>query len=140
MVREPRNRTNDAPQTDTSEAPMAPPIPAQRAPVGNETHTVKDSRGRTLTVKKLTLLEEMDLLAAAGADNSANTRWMFYASLASCVRSIDGELMGPALTTRILRGNLQQVGSDGIAAVAKVFAAELPDDEPGSDDVAAAKN
>src|ERR1700733_8052274 len=73
---------------------------------------VKDALGRTLQIKKLSLLEEMDLLAAAGAERSGNARWMQYASVVCCVRKIDEDFIQAPHTSRILQSNIQQVGSD----------------------------
>jgi hypothetical protein len=112
-----------------------------------ETITRKDARNRTLTIKQLSLLEEMDLLAAAGADNARNSRWMLYATMAACVRSIDGDPLQPIPNLRLLRSRVQHIGAEGVRLVSEIIAAETPpDDEDGempgfADDVAAtAKN
>ena len=102
-----------------------------------------DSRGRKLTIKKLTLLEEMNLMVAAGANKAAIPKWMQYASVVACVRSIDGERVDMPLTSRILDANVALVGSEGFAAAVAVLYEDLPEDvrEMAADDaVATAKN
>lgn len=89
---------------------------------------VTDSLGRKLTVKKLNLMEEMNLMVAAGSDRSSNARWMQYATIVSCVRKIGDEHMQPPMTLRILQGNIQAVGSEGFAAAIGAMRSELPDD------------
>ena len=106
--------------------------------------TRKDSRGRTLTIKQLSLLEEMDLLAVAGADNARNSRWMLYATMAACVRSIDGSPLDPLLKPALLRSRVQQVGAEGVRVVSDIINEERPpedDDQADANDVATiAKN
>lgn len=118
-------------------------VAAERFNVG-EIVTMKDVRGRTLQIKKLSLMEEMDLLACAGAENAANGRWMLYATLVACVRGIDGEQQGPLATSRLLRARVQFVGEAGVELVSQIIAAGRPandDGDAGEPDVwASAKN
>ena len=102
-----------------------------------------DSRGRKLTIKKLTLLEEMNLMVAAGAERAAIPKWMQYASVVACVRSVDGDMIDPPLTGRLLNANIARVGSEGFAAAVTVLFDDLPPDvrDMAVDDAAAsAKN
>jgi hypothetical protein len=127
-------------ETRATEAPEAAKPSTPKSADGSV--TVKDALGRTLQIKKLSLLEEMDLLAAAGAERSGNARWMQYATVVCCVRKIDEDFIHRPQTSRILQSNIQQVGAEGFAAVVKALAAELPDDIDAldGDALATAKN
>ena len=129
-MREPRVRMPE---------PGATPKPAAAA---SDILTVQDSRGRTLKVKKLSLWEEMNLMAAAGADRAAIPRWMQYATVVACIRQIDDDPLTPPATLRVLQSNIQLAGSEGFAAVIQALAAELPDDvgDLSDDVVGSAKN
>lgn len=110
----------------------------RRMPAVGETKTVVDSLGRKLTVRELDLLEEMDVIEAAGPKNAQNARWMMYATLAACVRDIDGV---PSISSGgMLRGHLKTVGSEGINAVIGVLTPAAPPAGDGNDVTATAKN
>ena len=109
--------------------------------------TRTDSKGRVLVVRQLNLREEMDLLSVAGPDDAMNRRWMMYATMVACVRSIDGAPIPMAAKRTALLNNIDRIGAEGVAVVASILAAETPDDadeaEPGdkpSETVAVAKN
>ena len=124
-VREPRNPGNT-------------PEPAVEVAPKSDTMTVKDAKGRTLTIKKLSLLEEMNLLAAAGAERAGIARWMQYATIVSCVRKIDDNVLDLPGNLRLLNANIALVGAEGCAAVLSALAADLPPDvdDLAGDDVA----
>jgi len=65
----------------------------------NATVTVRDERGRDITVRKLKTLDRMRLLELVGADNAMNDRYLGYATLAYCVACIDGDLV-PTINTK----------------------------------------
>ena len=119
-----------------TQQPTMPPVP-------DGTYVVTDDKGRQLHVRSLTLLEEMDLIEAAGTPAPPD-RWMNIAIFAACIRNIDGlPLLVPTKRNQI-RAQVQRVGAEGIRAVAKALAPELPDGVGGEvgevDPVAAAKN
>ncbi len=110
---------------------MREPRVQPQLPAATPADPATDSRGRVLTIKKLSLREEMDVLAAAGAERADNRRWMFYATLAACVRSIDGHPLPPPASLRTLLANVDQVGAEGINAVIAFFkddVEDVPDD------------
>ena len=101
-----------------SESVAAPPT------IG--TVAITDDSGRRLEVRALNLLEEMDLIEAAGSPTPPE-RWMMIATFASCVRSIDG-VPNPFPTKRLhIRPLVSKVGAAGLRAAVKALA---PEDVP----------
>src|SRR5277367_752322 len=91
----------------------------------NATVTVKDERGRDITVRKLKTLDRMRLLELVGADNAMNDRYLGYATLAYCVSSIDGDPI-PTINSKVaLEAVVQRLDDDGINAVASAVAANF---------------
>ena len=91
----------------------------------NATVTVRDERGRDITVRKLKTLDRMRLLELVGADNAMNDRYLGYATLAYCVACIDGDLV-PTINTKVaLEAVVQRLDDDGINAVASAVAANF---------------
>lgn len=116
-------------------------VPAPNAPT-----IVVDADGRKLEVKKLDILEELDLIEVAG-EASENRRWMMLTTLACCVRSINGVPILYPKTKKALRDHVAKVGPVGIAAVVDLYRAELPPDvgeeaggSAGQEEIATAKN
>ena len=116
------------------------------------THLVTDKNGRVLEIRVLGLLEEMDLIELAGSPTPPE-RWMAIATFAACVRSIDGvpqPPLTPAADVRLNRSKIRQrvatMGPDGLRAVVKALAAEIPEgaadlvDGEEADPLAIAKN
>ena len=103
--------------------------------------TVTDSLGRVLVLKKLDLLNELDVIEAAGAASS-NQRWMFLATLAATVRTIDGVPIPFPSDRKSLRSVMGLVKSEGVAAVVKAFNEDIPDipAEAGPAEADTAKN
>ena len=104
---------------------------------------VTDDTGRKLEVKSLGLLEEMDLLEAAGTPTPPD-RWMMIATFAACVRTIDGVPCPPITTRRMIRDQVGRVGPAGLRAAVKALS---PEDVPegaeeaiAADPLALAKN
>ncbi len=97
--------------------------------VGSEAHTVTDAKGRTLVIRRLNMMEEFDLIEAAGAENSQNARWMQYATIVACVRSIDGMPSPPFIKKQIIRNWVGRVGSEGYAAVVKALDLLVKDED-----------
>ena len=90
--------------------------------------TIRDDKGRMLEVRALDIVEELDLIEAAGADNSGNARWMMIATFAACVRAIDGRPVPFPTTRRFIRDQVGRVGPHGVRAVVKALSPEdVPD-------------
>ena len=78
--------------------------------------TVKDSKGRSIAIKKLTPLDRMRMSKAAGADNATNQPYMLYALVACSVVSIDGEGSIVPTTERQLETAIEVLGEEGYEA------------------------
>ena len=89
--------------------------------------TVQDDKGRTLEICALDILDELDLIEAAGADLASNARWMMIATFAACVRAIDGVPSIPATNRRSIRERVKRVGPEGLRAAVKALS---PEDVP----------
>jgi hypothetical protein len=99
-----------------TKTPHAPAEAAQPAATRTNETTVRDARGRTITLKKPTALDRMRLALLVGSDASENAAFMQYANLAASVLTIDG--MPAPLTSMIaLEGLVGQLDEDGLAAV-----------------------
>lgn len=98
---------------------------------------VVDATGRKIGWRKLQALEAMDLSEIA-AQNSTNTGWMIYATLAYSVREIDGQKLALPKTKSALRARIQQLGDDGLDALTKAMSPD--EDGVGEDEIDKAKN
>ena len=54
-------------------------------------HTAPDSKGRTITVRKINALDRLKLFECVGGDNAKNEAYLGYATLAWHVSGIAGE-------------------------------------------------
>ena len=82
------------------------------------TETVTDEQGRSITVKKLSPFDRMQLNKAVGAENSANQNYMVYAAVAYSVKELDGEQMITPRTEREVEHIVQRLGEEGFEAAA----------------------
>jgi hypothetical protein len=83
----------------------------------NERDFIQDASGRRLEVRKLTPVDTLRLLKAAGPVLSENNAWLNMAALAMTVMSIaDIPVPSPATETQI-EAIIGQLGDDGISAV-----------------------
>jgi hypothetical protein len=114
--------------TDTTvihAGPAAPATPAPSpAPAHSGPHSVTpapgeiiDSLGRRLKLREISLLQELDLMAAVGDAKSMNRPWMFNCLLSCRVAEIDGNPVPFPSNEVGLRGAVQRVGREGVAAV-----------------------
>ena len=85
-----------------------------------------DHTGRRLQLRSLDLIEEFDLIEAAGVA-SETQRWMMLATFAACVRSIDDIPCVRPTTKALIRQQVQKVGSAGMRAVVAALSTELPE-------------
>jgi hypothetical protein len=112
-------------------------LTASRAPSPAISQTVIDALGRTLTIREIGPMEQIDLFEAAG-DQSNNSPWVGMAILAASVTDIDGIPMPTPRSKNTIRAALKTLGSEGVAAVAKALRPSAPDED--ADVVAIAKN
>lgn len=90
----------------------------------NKAVTVTDTKGRSLGVRKMPLLDRMRMFEAIGPENSKNEAYVGYAALACSVVSIDGEEVSRPTSKIQLEALLQRLGDEGINAVADHFESE----------------
>lgn len=127
----------------TNAAPAHPaaagPAPAPAGSSSIQGVIVTDSKGRKLTLKELSLVDELDLIAAAGPHASLD-RYIQLISLVACVTAIDGVPLPGCHNSIQLRGNVTRVGRDGVNAVVAHLAAQRGEgssNEATTDDVLA---
>lgn len=60
----------------------------------------------------MTVLEEMALSSAIKADHLSNPVWMQWATLAACIRRIDGEAVPMATAESEIRATISRVGDE----------------------------
>lgn len=82
--------------------------------------TVTDVRGRVLTVRRMTALAKMRLIAFAGPELARNEQWVGMAALASSVVKIDGDAV-TSNTVREVEFIVDRLDDDGLEAVASVY-------------------
>ena len=84
--------------------------------------TVTDARNRSIEVRRIKTLDRMRILELIGSDNSANSHYLSFATLAYSVVSIDGMPVPTVRSKLALEAVVQQLDDDGFAAVADAFA------------------
>jgi hypothetical protein len=82
---------------------------------------VTDSKGRTLTIKKLNALDRMKLFQSAGAELSENSAWIAYALCAASVVAIDARPESFPHSQRAIENMVNILGDEGITAVSKAY-------------------
>ena len=121
----------DSPTITLNETGATPPRAASASP-----GVIIDAKGRKLTLRELTLLEEQDLLGVMPKDHIETSLTLGRALMAARVATIDGEPCEVPITKLQYRSMLQQVGKEGLAAVIE---ATLPI-TAAADEIEAAKN
>jgi ABC-type Fe3+-hydroxamate transport system substrate-binding protein len=103
-----------------------PAAPSTSTAAESDTRTVKDAKGRAITVRRLSVLEEMRLLKVLGEHNSS------YYSLCSQiarVSAIDSEKIFMPNSEREIETLGQRLGHEGIAALMEAISAPNESDE-----------
>ena len=106
----------------------------------NVATTVTDTRGRSITVKKMGPLDRLKLFEVIGADNSRNEQYVGYAALAFLVTAIDGEPVARPNSKLALEALVQRLDDDGMDAVAMHLAEQIAAREDAGDGMDALKN
>jgi hypothetical protein len=101
-----------------TQAPMAP---AAKPMINGNTATVVDSKGRRITVKKLTPLNKLRLYAIAGDELSRNEAWFTTAALTWSVTHIADEPVFQN-SLREMESVLERLDEPGLDAAANGFA------------------
>ncbi len=112
---------------------------------------VRDSRARTLTVRKIGPRKRMMIFAAIGAELSQNQMYWGTAMLACAVVMIDGEHVPQPTSRREIEALVDRLGEEGLEAAGKaiqtIMGVEIDDKGQvvsvageGADELATAKN
>lgn len=83
--------------------------------------SVVDQLGRRLTVRKLTALDKLRLLKAAGPELAENQPWLSMAILAISVTAIDDVPIPRPSTESQIESLVGRLGDEGIETVANVI-------------------
>ena len=83
----------------------------------NERAVIEDSRGRRLEVRKLTPVDTLRLLKAAGPALSENNAWLNMAALAMAVTAIADVPVPAPVTEGQIEAIIGQLQDEGVAAV-----------------------
>ena len=89
----------------------------------NRTTQVRDSMGRTLTMRRISALDRLRLLKAAGPDLSQNDAWLNMAGLALSVVELDGIPRAMPINERQIEAAISELGDSGLQAVADALSA-----------------
>jgi hypothetical protein len=88
--------------------------------------TVVDTKGRRISLRRLTALDTLRLFKAAGPVLAQNEPWLSMAGLAFSVLEIDGVPVPAPATEAQIEGLIDRLGDEGLAAVAVTIKDESP--------------
>jgi hypothetical protein len=83
--------------------------------------TTVDSKGRRLTLRRLTALDTLRLFKAAGPVLAQNEPWLSMAGMAFGILEIDGVPVPTPATEAQIEGLIDRLGDEGLAAIANVL-------------------
>jgi hypothetical protein len=86
--------------------------------------SVTDAEGRTLVLRRLTALDKLRLLKAAGPVLAQNQPWLGMAMLACSVAMIDEVRIPPPMSEQQIESLVSRLGDAGIAAAASALGGE----------------
>jgi hypothetical protein len=95
----------------------------------NATVTVKDAKGRSITIKKAGALDKMRLFEVVGSENVTNPAYFGYAMLAYQVVEIDSEPVARPSNKISLEALVQRLEDDGLKVVAEAVEANFMEAE-----------
>ena len=99
----------------------------------NRTFNTVDALGRRLTLRRLTALDTLRLIKAAGPVLSQNEPWLAMSGLAFSVLEIDGIPVPSPVTEVQIEGLIEKLGDEGLAAIAEAVKDEEPVSETRAD-------
>ncbi|MCF3945304.1 hypothetical protein AiwAL_04690 [Acidiphilium sp. AL] len=79
---------------------------------------IEDARGRTLSLRPLTMLDRLRLFKALGAELAMNDAYLGVAALAASVVAIDAVPLPFPANEAAVENAVERLGEDGIEAVA----------------------
>lgn len=94
-----------------------------------EERSVVDIFGRRLTVRKVTALDKLRLLKAAGPELAMNQPWLSMAIVAASVAAIDGVPIPRPSTEAQIEALVGRLGDEGIEAVADTIGPSVDGNE-----------
>jgi hypothetical protein len=110
-------------------APVVAHAPAPKSRVSlidDRTAAIRDSKGRTLTVKRLSVVEKMRLAKALG-EHSGNDSYSNFAVVGAAVREFDGSPVPFPMTNLQLEAIVQRLDDAGMeAALEALIAVSAP--------------
>lgn len=108
----------DGAGADEPARPSRPETPTERiVNAANGLEHVTDAKGRRIGFKRLSMMDNWDLEALAGAQLAGNEQWMGKAMLAFAVCEIDGKRVPRPNTKNELRAVFQRLGDEGMVAL-----------------------
>lgn len=99
-----------------------------------------DSKGRKITLRELTLLEEQDLMAAMPESHCRNALVLGRALLAARVATINGEDQDVPITPAQYRAMLHAVGKEGLDVISASLISSDDKEDVDGDILDKAKN
>jgi hypothetical protein len=90
------------------------------------TFSIVDTKGRRLTLRRLTALDTLRLFKAAGPVLAQNEPWLSMAGLAFSVLEVDGVPVPAPTTETQIEGLIDRLGDEGLAAIANTVKEECP--------------
>ena len=88
-------------------------------------HTLLDSDGREIVIRRLTALDRLRLFKAVGPVLSQNNAYLGMAMLACSVTAIDGVPVPPPIIEAQIEALVAKLGDAGIAAVAGALSSDV---------------
>ena len=82
-----------------------------------QTFVVVDERNRAITIRRMTALDRLRLLKAAGPELSQNDTWLNMASLAMMVTDINGVPRVAPGNERQIEAAVAELGDEGLQAI-----------------------
>jgi hypothetical protein len=90
---------------------------AQIVGEGAGTFLVKDTRGRTLEIKRPGALDRLRLFKALGPSLAGNSQYFGYAMLAMCVVAMDDVPVPQPCNEGLMEGLIGRLGDEGLIAI-----------------------
>lgn len=106
---------------------------------GRQDSIIRDTFGRSITVRKLGPVERLRLFKACG-QNSSNEQYLGLAAIAASVACVDGRPVPVPVNEGMIEKTLADLGDEGIEAVAGELQRRASEVGTRDEVVAAAKN
>jgi redox-sensitive bicupin YhaK (pirin superfamily) len=87
----------------------------------NRTFDIHDSNGRNLKVRRITALDRLRLLKAAGPELSQNDAWLNMAALVMSVVEVNGTPRPTPMNERQIEVAIVELGDQGLEAIAEAL-------------------